>query len=84
MSPEQRAEHWRKLALEPPGEPTLEGLTEIQLKIPNASPGEVADLLSLAEVLCCDTDSFQQSEKSPNVFTVCNSSLLFIFSSYYG
>ncbi len=34
MTPSQRAEHWRKLALDPPEESAPEGFVEIQLKIP--------------------------------------------------
>ncbi len=44
MHPEQRAAHWRQLALEPPEEAVPEGLAEIRLKIPNVSSAEVHDL----------------------------------------
>ncbi len=70
MEPQQRVEHWRKVALDPPEEAVPEGFTEIRLKIPNVSTTEVHDLLSFAEVLNCDRDALRQTVKSPNVFTV--------------
>ncbi len=70
MSPTQRAEHWRKLALDPPEESAPEGFVEIQLRIPGASSTEVSDLLTFAEILNCDTDALRQSTRSPNVFMV--------------